>query len=343
MRRLVLILGLVVTLLAVVVSGVRVFANREVTRSEFLMGTWIETKVYGYRANKALDQVYARLAEIEKKMTINAAGSEIDAVNAAAGKSPIRVSPDTFSVVAKAISYSSLTGGRFDPTIQPIVSLWRIGFPDARVPEPQEIQSALRLVGYQGVQLEKDGSTIYLTKPGMGIDLGGIAKGYAADEAVKILKENGIKSALVSLGGNIYVIGSRPDGAPWRIGVQDPVDARNSYLGIVQITDATLVTSGAYERYLEANGKRYHHIIDPLTGYPAESDLISTTIVTKSSIDADALSTSLFVLGRVKGLELVKQLPGVDVILVDRDNRVYVSDGLRDRFTMTSESYRLMN
>lgn len=343
MRRAAIVLISIVLIITMSILGMRFVDNRAVSREEFLMGTYIETKAYGWRASRALDKVYARLAEIEKKMTINQSGSEIDEINQQAGQRPVVVSPDTFSVVAKAVSYGQLTAGGFDPTIQPIVALWRIGFPDARVPEPDEIANTLPLVGYQGVRMDAIKKTVYLEKAGMGIDLGGIAKGYAADEAVAILRQSGIKSALISLGGNVFVVGNRPDGAPWRIGVQDPVDERNSYLGVVQVADATLVTSGAYERYLDVGGKRYHHIIDPETGYPAESDLISITIIAKSSIDADALSTSLFVLGRTKGLELVKQLPGVDVIMIDKESRVFVTDGLKSSFSMTSESYRLMN
>lgn len=339
-RRIAVIIGLVVVFFFVGLVGWRIADGRQATRAEFLMGTYIEARAYGFRASKALDQVYTRLAEIERKLTINQPGSEIDAVNAAAGQSPVKVSGDTFAVVKKALSYGSLTGGRFDLTIQPIVALWRIGFPDARVPAPEEIQSALPLVGYQGVQLDEERQTIYLQKPGSGIDLGGIAKGYAADEAVAILRRNGIKSGLLSLGGNVYVIGNKPDGTPWRIGVQDPVSERDTYLGVIEIADSTLVTSGAYERYLEVGGKRYHHIIDPQTGYPAESDLISTTIVSKSSIDADALSTSLFVLGREQGLELAKRL-GVEAIVVDKERRVYMTDGLKGRFTLTSRDYQM--
>ncbi len=341
MRRIAVIASLVMVVLVVGIVGARIVDSRQVSRHQFLMGTMIEAKAYGYKANRALDQVYARLAEIEQKMTVNQPGSEIDAVNAAAGRSPVQVSPDTYQVVSKAIAYAALTGGKFDPTIQPIVSLWRIGFPDARVPRPEEITTALPLVGYRGVQLDETRSTVYLTKPGMGIDLGAIAKGYSADEAVAILKQNGVKSGLISLGGNIYVLGNRPDGKPWRIGVQDPVSKRDSFLGIVEIADATLVTSGAYERYLDVDGQRYHHIIDPSTGYPAESDLISATIVTTSSIDADALSTSLFVLGRAQGLALANQLPGIEAILVDKGNFVYVTDGLKDQFTLINQDYQL--
>jgi len=316
--------------------------NSEVNRSEFIMGTYIEARAYGRQADKALDLVYARLREIEQKMTINQAGSEVDQVNTQAGKQPVAVSTDTFAVVKRALEYGATTSGKFDPTIQPIVSLWRIGSPEARVPAGSEIDAKLPLVDYRAVQLNAEEQTIYLPKAGMGLDLGGIAKGYAADEAVSILREQGVKNAIISLGGNVYTMGRNPEGKPWRIGVQNPENARNTFIGVIETSDETLVTSGAYERYLEANGKIYHHIIDPSTGYPAESDVLSSTIITTRSIDADALSTSVFILGREKGLQLIEQLTGIEAIVIDLDRQVYLSSGMQGRVTITDELYRLM-
>lgn len=335
-------------LAAVLVVGLAAFGwwrstdNGEVNRNEFIMGTYIEARAYGRQASKALDLVYARLREIEQKMTINQAGSEIDNVNLQAGKQAVTVSADTFAVVRRALEYGEITGGKFDPTIQPIVSLWRIGSPEARVPSPAEIQANLPLVDYRHVQLDEQRLTIYLPQAGMGLDLGGIAKGYAADQAVSILREQGVKNAIISLGGNVYTLGRNPQGKPWRIGVQNPENERNTFIGVIETGDETLVTSGAYERYLEVGGKVYHHIIDPATGYPAESDVLSSTIITTQSIDADALSTSIFILGREKGLQLIEQLPGIEAIVIDLDRQVYLSSGMRGRVTITDELYRLM-
>jgi thiamine biosynthesis lipoprotein len=272
-------------------------------------------------------------------MTINQAGSEIDKVNEMAGKSAVKVSADTFYVVETALRFASLSGGKFDLAIGAVARLWRIGFPDARVPAPQEIASVLALVSWEDVVIDRAQSTVYLKKPGMVIDLGGIAKGYAADEAAAIFRKHGVKSALVSLGGNVYAVGQRGDGVAWTIGVQDPTGLAE-YVGIVKSVDETLVTSGAYERFLEVDGKRYHHILDPDTGYPSVSDLISATIVTKKSIDADALSTSVFILGRSSGLELVKKA-GADAILIDKDNAVWVTPGIAPRLQLVNQSYRL--
>lgn len=341
MRRVAVVVACLAVLLVVAIAYIRSAQSKPIVRSEFVMGTLVQIKAYGRNADRAIDEVVARLHQINDRMTINEPGSEILQVNKQAGEGPVAVSPDTFFVVEKALEYARLTDGKFDPTVEPLVSLWRIGFPDARVPKPAEIASAVKLVGYENVQLDPDKRTIFLPKRGMGLDLGAIAKGYAADEAQAILLKFGVRNALISIGGNIYAMGRKPDGSKWRVGVQDPLDERGTYMGIVDAEDETLVTSGAYERFLEVDGKRYHHILDPDSGYPAETDLLSTTIVSKKSIDADALSTSLFILGRDKALEFIKRISGVDVILIDKERKVYISDGLRQRFSITDEKYRM--
>jgi len=170
------------------------------------------------------------------------------------------------------------------------------------------------------------------------VDLGGIAKGYAGDEAIRIYKEHGLKSAYINLGGNVVVLGGRPDGSPWRIGIQNPRAPNGMYIGIVRVTDKAVVTSGDYERYFEKENVRYHHILDTKTGYPADSGLISSTIVTDVSMDADALSTAAFVLGLEEGMKLVNSLKGVEAIFITGDKRVYVTEGLKSSFTFDDES-----
>ncbi|MGI6357748.1 MAG: FAD:protein FMN transferase [Bacillota bacterium] len=317
--------------------------QREATRGEFIMGTYIEARAYGRRAEAALDAVYARLAEIEQRMSINLADSEISQVNQQAGSEPVQVSADTFEVVQQALRFAELTGGKFDPTIQPVVSLWKIGSPEARVPTPEEIGAYLAFVDYHLIELNAKTKSIFLPLAGMGLDLGGIAKGYAADEAVTIMRQYGIRNGIISLGGNLYAIGQNPAGdRPWRIGVQDPEDTRNTYVAVLEPVDETMVTSGAYERYLIADGKVYHHIIDPDTGYPAETDVLSSTIVATSSIDADALSTSVFILGREQGMQLIESLPGIEAVVIDKEHRVYVTTGLKNRVSVLNERYQLV-
>lgn len=316
--------------------------DHAVSRTEFMMGTYVEARAYGRQAAITLNLVFARLEEIEQKMATNRTDSEIAQVNALAGKRAVLVSADTFLVVERALEFAEITAGKYDPTILPIVELWRIGTPQARVPSQGEISGKLPLVNYQAVQLNEEQHSVFLRQQGMGLDLGSIAKGYAADEAMAIFRQHGVRDVFISLGGNVYTMGLNPQGERWRIGIQDPEGDHNAFIGVVETSNETLVTSGAYERYFEAGGCRYHHIIDPFTGYPAESDVLSSTIITSKSIDADALSTSVFILGREKGLQLIERLPGVDAVVIDVDHRVYVSSGMHGRFTLTDRSYHLM-
>lgn len=329
-------------LLALLAIGAwRITDNKEVHRAEFLMGTYMEITAIGRRAPAAMAAAFERIQEIEARMTHHGQSSEIAIVNDKAGQTAAPVGADTYQVVKKALRYADLTQGKFDPTILPIVNLWQIGSPQARVPQPYEIESSLPAVGYKGVLLDDTHKTIKLAHAGMGLDLGAIAKGYAADEVAAIFRQHGVKKALINLGGNLYALGNNPAGKPWRIGIQDPESNRNEYMAVVEVDDETLVTSGAYERFLEADGVLYHHILDPFTGYPAESDLLSVTIIGKSSIDADALSTSVFVLGLQEGLKLLNETDNTNFVLIDKDLQVYCSAGAGDRFTITNPKYQL--
>lgn len=317
--------------------------TRLYTRREFVMGTLLSLQAYGPNAETAFSDTVRRMHEITDRMTINDAGSETLLLKQHAAIAPVELSADTFFVLSRALDYAESTNGAFDPTIEPLVSLWRIGFPDARVPEPNEIDSKLPLVDYSRVQLNEAESTAYLPVAGMGVDLGAIAKGFAADESRRIMEEHGVKSALISVGGNIYAMGEKPDNTPWRIGIQDPLDSRNRVMATLDVKDETLVTSGGYERYLDAGGVRYHHILDPSTGYPAETDLLSVTIVSKSSIDADALSTSLFLMGRDAALEYAQRDGGFEAVLIDDDLGVYCTCGIQNRLTIVNSNYTLVS
>lgn len=307
--------------------------------SEYVLGTICTISLLDGGSEAALEAVFARLRQIEARMSANRDGTEVAAVNEAAGKSPARVSADTLYVIKKALEYARLSDGAFDPTIGPIVKLWNIGLEGERVPEDREIREALPRVDWRSVVLDERASTVYLPRAGMRLDLGAIAKGYAADESARILGEHRVRAAVVDLGGNVLVYGKKADGSPWRVGVQNPFDDRGSYLGIVSMGAGTVVTSGIYERYFERDGKRYHHILDTRTGRPVESDLVSVTVIATSSIDADGLSTTLFALGRERGLALVRSLPGVEAVYVDDRRRLYLSAGASKAFNRTDKSF----
>lgn len=316
---------------------------KPLSKSTFLLGTYIDITLYDKEDEKIIDKAFSRIEEIEKRMTINNAGtSEIIKLNDASGKDAVKLSPDTFSVVERGRYYSELSRGKFDITIGSIVKLWNIGTDYAAVPEDNVIRDTVKLVDYNKLVLDKAAQTALLQDTGMKVDLGAIAKGYAADEAAKILQENGVKHAIINLGGNVLTIGGKLDGNPWKIGIQDPFNPRGEYLGIVSITGKTVVTSGTYERYFEQNGKKYHHILNPATGYPVENNLYSVSIITDKSIDGDGLSTTSLLLGLEEGMKLIEKLDHVEAIFVTGDKKVYVSSGLKDNFLLTNSEFTLM-
>lgn len=341
MNKKVLICTVIFALMLAVVSCNRQ-EDEPVVKTGFYLDTLIKISAYGPGASEAIDACFERLGEIDVKMNARASDSEVAAINEAAGEHSVQVSPDTFFVIKRGLYFSELSGGRFDITVGPLVNLWGIGTDRARVPEKSEIEEALNLINYNDVLVDEDQKTVMLKRPGMAIDLGAIAKGYAADEVIRILKERGIKSAVADLGGNVYVLGKKPNGQPWKIGIQDPFELRGDIFATVEASDKTLVTSGVYERYFEEGGKRYHHLLDTSTGYPVDNGLVSVTIISDSSMDADALSTTVFSLGLEQGMQLVESLPDVEAVFVTKDKEVYVSSGMSAyNFQITDESFTL--
>lgn len=316
-----------------------------ISESELLLGTVCKITIYDKTAKGTFDAAFGRIAEIEQKMSLNIATSELVKVNNESYLNPIRVSDDTFIVVDEALIIAGLSDGAFDPTVGPLVRAWGIGGDAARVPPAEEISRLLSLVDYSAVRLDRAASAITLTERDMIIDLGGIAKGYAADEVAMILRSKGVKSAIINLGGNILTIGRKPDGSPWKIGIQDPESPRGAFVMIVSVEDKAIVTSGPYERFFEQDGTIYHHILDTATGYPVWNSIGSVSILAKDSFSADALSTAVFSMGLTKGMGLVESIEGVEAIIIMKDRSIHLSSGLQsgsipfeltdDRFTIT--------
>ncbi|QVK17851.1 FAD:protein FMN transferase [Mycoplasmatota bacterium] len=264
--------------------------------------------------------------------------SELYLLNQSAGSGEaFKCSDDLYEVIKIGMDFANTTNGKFDPTIGPLVDLWDIHSVEESHPAPTDtqIKSLLPLTNYQSVQMNDEEKTVLLPKEGMIIDLGAIAKGFAADKLVEYFEAQGIKHAIINLGGNIYVLGSRfekrTDGTEnWSIGIRDPKQDISSPLGRVFLTDSTVVTSGVYERYIidPNTQKMYHHILDPDTGYPAENNISSVTILTKSSTTADALSTSIFTLGVEEGLKFIENYEGVEAVFIDSNMKVYKSSGV---------------
>lgn len=310
-----------------------------------LLGTLCTITTWGAAA-PAVNAAFDRIAAIDRRMSANRGDSEVSRVNAAAGTAAVSVSDDTFTVIREALSLSRLGDGRFDLTVGPLVALWGIGTDDARVPGSAEIAAALARMGWRDVVLSETESTIFLRRPGMAIDLGAIAKGYAADEAAAVLRTKGVRTALIDLGGNVLTLGDKPDGSPWRIGLQDPDPAvpRGTHIGIVEFAGSlSVVTSGTYERYFVQDGVRYHHLLDTATGRPVSNGLVAVTIVAPRSLDADGYSTLAFCSGLERGRALVEATAGaVEAAFFTDRFEVYATAGLRRRLKLSDARWRLM-
>lgn len=292
-------------------------------------------------ADDAANACRQRVLELDELLAPENAASEIARANAAGG-APTAVSPATAALVAASLDAASQTGGAFDPTVYPLTSAWGFTTGDHRVPSTDELAALLPRVGYAAVQVDETAGTVTL-EGGAQIDVGGVAKGFAADELRALLRERDITSALFDLGGNVTALGSKPDGSPWKVGVADPDDP-GKLAGLLEVRDATVSTSGAYQRYFDGeDGTRYHHLLDPSTGYPAASDLASASVVGADGAQCDALSTACFVLGLDGALDLWRAAAAdggaaFDLVLIASDGRTFVTDGIADAYTPAAES-----
>ncbi len=301
---------------------------RTVQKTETIMGTEVSVTVVAKSAKEGEASVDAALAEVkrfDRMMSLYKDDSEITRVNMAAGKNPVKVSPEMIEVEEAARRISELTDGAFDVTVGPLVVLWQMRLKQGNVPTDDEIKRIRHRVGYKNIVIDKKASTIFLKHPDMIMDFGGCAKGYAADKVAELLKRRGIENAIVALAGDIRVMGHRPDGTPWRIGVQHPRDAAKT-LTVLELSDKYISTSGDYERYQIVHKKRYHHILDPHTGRPSEG-MESVTLVGDRGAIGDPLTTALFILGPEKGMNIVKKL-GYEAIFVDDKGRVVTTPGI---------------
>nr|WP_302598457.1 FAD:protein FMN transferase [uncultured Cellulosilyticum sp.] len=310
-------------------------------RTEFMLGTTVSISLYDHQSEQILDKAFNRIAQLEDTLSINKTGTLLDKVNQEAGKSPVQVDADTLDVIQKGLTYSALTEGSFDITVGPIVKLWNIGFPEARVPSKEEIIEKLPLIDYQKVILDEAAQTVFLESPGMLIDLGGIGKGYAADEVATLLRAEGVEHAIIDLGGNLYMLGNKPGNKPWTVGIQDPFNPRGNIIGRIQVENKSIVTSGIYERFIEQDGIKYHHILNPKTGYPYTNEIAGVTIISDYSIDGDAISTAVFSKGVGDGLQFIESLDGVDAIFVTTDYKIFLSSGVLDNFVLTNPNFTI--
>jgi thiamine biosynthesis lipoprotein len=296
------------------------------------MGTVMTHKAFGVYAEEALVAVCREVSRVEEQLSCFLPESDIGRVNRSAGIKREKVTRETHDVLSQAVEFSRSFPGCFDVTIGPLVSLWKIGQESPAQPDDARIQQALPLVNYRDLILNSRKRTAGLRNVGQSVDLGGIGKGVAGDRIVEVFKGFGISSAYSNLGGNVVTVGAKPDGSPWQIGIQHPRQ-QDGLIGSVSVLGESVVTSGDYQRcFMDSQGKRHHHILDPTTGYPAESGLISVSIVADRSVAADPLSTIIFVAGMEKGLQFLRSFPHTEAILVNSELQVYVTQGLRHRF-----------
>lgn len=315
-------------------------------QAEFALGTLCSINLFQEGSPKLYNKLFSRLREIESLMSALIPDSDLDRINQNAGIEPVRVHQDLIEVLEKARYYAELSEGAFDPTVGPLVRLWDIGSENPRLPEADEIRAALSLVNWRELLIDREEGTAFLQRPGMALDLGAIAKGYAADEIARILKEDQVSGAIIDLGGNVFAYGKKDKSlgnryTTWRIGVQNPLENRGTFIGILELENKSIVTSGVYERYVEINEKRYHHIFSTENGYPVENGLLSVTIIAGSSLNADALSTSAFILGYEKGKTLIDSINNVEAIFVFADKRIRLTRGAEGWFTLTDTEYHL--
>lgn len=303
-------------------------AAKPYEQTAFALDTVIDITAYGPNAEQAVQKSLAEMTRLESLLSNYQENSEITAINKQAGIQAVDISPDTEKVLQQALRYATVTKGAFDPTIGPIVELWGIGKKDDFVPSDAEIAVALKHVNYHRLELDTTKHTARLLDKGMSIDVGGVAKGYILDRMETILKAEGIQSALLNGGGDIRVIGNKPDGTPWRIGLQDPRDTEGISAKISLAKWNDIETSGDYQRFFDRDGVRYHHIFDPKTGKPTHT-LSSASTVLREGIE-DIPSNALLVMGKEQALELLKQFPGIEAIFVDFDGSVSYTPGLAD-------------
>ncbi len=317
-----------------------------ISDNAFLLGTVVSVTIQQRDIDDTVIQlVFSRTEEIQNRMSSNAEAydtTEILEANRAAGETGVTVSEDTFLVLQEALAFAELTDGAFDPTVHPLILLWGIGTERAAVPEADEIEGALDVLGWREVMLDTIDRRVFLPRHGMSLDVGGIAKGYATDEGARILREEGVEHGILDFGGDIVTIGGRPDGTAWRIGIQHPSGERGRFLGVLQSRDESVLSSGAYERYFIENGVRYHHIFNPETGFPGESGLTSVTVVGPRAMYTDALSTAFFVMGLEDSLAILADLPDYEGIFATTDGELVITAGLEERFEMITDDHTLI-
>lgn len=322
-RRKKIILALLLATAIVIISFIynNYIASAEpISKSSFYFNTVIEIQLNDTTDESLIDDCFALADTYEHYFSRTLEGSDIYKLNHANG-AKVTVHDETLELIQAGIYYGKLSEGAFDISIGALTELWDIPNNDSIIPVQNDIEAAAATVGYD--QIVIDGNTVTLKNPDMMLDLGGLAKGYAADAMKEYLNANGAHEGFINLGGNVLTLGEKADGSTYRIGIRKPFSESGEIITAVEVDDKSIVTSGRYERYFEKDGRIFHHILNPDTGYPYDNDLNGVTILSDSSMEGDALSTICFALGMEKGMEFISSMPGIEAIFIDTDNQLH--------------------
>ena len=329
--------GIAVVLIAGMTALLLMGCERKVeplSKSDFMLNTFVTVTLYDKDDPKILNECLDICRSYENVFSKTIEGSEVYEINhRPAQESSVKLSPDMAALLSKGLYYSRISGGDFDITVEPLSSLWDFTAPNPVVPPSDEISAAVKKVGYQNLKLDDD--TLTFLSPDTSIDFGAIAKGYIADRMKDYLLEQGVRSAVINLGGNVLCVGNKPDGSPFKIGLQKPYADRNETIETLNIEDMSVVSSGVYERHFVKDGVNYHHILNPRDGYPYDNGLVSVTILSKLSVDGDALSTTCFSMGLEKGMELLNSMDDVYGVFITEDGKVHYTEGAKDFLVTT--------
>lgn len=310
---------LAVILAVLIVGGAVLFLTvlpKTTTITDYAMNTVISVTVTSRNCREDALAVVDEVRRVESLMSATLPESDIYKINSSKSGTAVSVSDEVYSLLELSIDISEKTDGIFDISINPLSELWDFNSENPSVPENEQIKKTLELVNYKDIELNPEDKTVTLKRKGMSISLGAVAKGYAADCCARLLESRGVKEAIIDLGGNIYVVGKNKT-----IGIQTPYEKRGTYFTTCKISDKSVVTSGAYERYFTEDGKKYHHILNTATGYPSQTGLKSVTVISENSALADGLSTAFFAAGEKKTREIAEKFPGVEVIMLTENNR----------------------
>jgi len=313
----------------------KVWAEGKAMGTHLAFAAYTSPTIDAPKARAAWADAVAEIQRIEALMTTWREDSEISKINAAAGKEPVVVGGETLQVIQESIHTSEISEGTFDITFETLHGLWKFDQDlDPHPPKDADLKAKVKLLGYKHIKVDPAKSTVFLDKAGVKISLGGIAKGYGVDKAVAVLEKAGLTSFFVQAGGDLFARGKKPDGSEWSAGIRDPRGTSEKYFALIPLTDHSFSTAGDYERSYMIGAKRYHHIIDPRTGYPAAASR-SVTVWAPTALLADAIDDAVFILGPEKGLKLVESLDGVGAVIVDAKNKVWVSKRLEGKVKIT--------